>query len=65
MNYIVFINKKGSEKLAISANVNTYYDIDNNLCNIINKICDDNDYRFLIKHNIKNKTPKIDERIIK
>ena len=49
MNYIVFINKKGSEKLAICTNANTYYDIDNNLCNIINKICDDNNYRFLLK----------------
>lgn len=65
MNYIVFVNKKGSEKLAICTNVNTFYDIDVNFCNSINKICDDNDYCFLIKHNIKNKTPKIDASIIK
>lgn len=43
MNYIVFINKKGSEKLAI---------------------CDDNNYRFLLKRDIKNKTPKLYERIL-
>ena len=59
MNYIVFVNKKGSEKLAIVTNVNTYYDINSDLCNIINKICDYNDYRFLIKRNIKSKTPRI------
>lgn len=49
MNYIVFVNKKGSEKLAICTNIDTYYDINDNLCNVINKICDDNNYSFLIK----------------
>lgn len=63
MNYIVFINEKGSEKLAIVTNIKTYYDINNDLCNIINKICDDNNYRFLIKRNIKSKTPKIEEKL--
>lgn len=65
MNYIVFVNKNGSEKLAIRTNVNTYYDINNNLCNIINKICDDNNYCFLLERSIKNKTPVLDEIIIK
>lgn len=64
MNYIVFINEKGSEKLAICTNANTYYDIDNNLRDIINKICDNNNYRFLLKSDIKNTTPTLDDIII-
>lgn len=64
MNYIVFKNKKDVEKLAMVTSAVTYYDISVELCNKINRICDLNNYRFCITHNIKKKTPIIEVGVI-
>lgn len=58
--YIVFVNKKDSEKLAISSCLTSYYEIDNITLNIINNICDINNYRFMFKEKVSRKTPVID-----
>lgn len=58
--YIVFVNKKGSEKLAIRSCLTSYYEIDDIILNIINNICDINNYRFMFKEIVSRKTPLID-----
>lgn len=58
--YIVFVNKKGSEKLAISSCLTSYYEIDDITLNVINNICDINNYRFIFKEIVSRKTPVID-----
>ena len=58
--YIVFVNKKGSEKLAISSCLTSYYEIDDITLNVINNICDINNYRFMFKEIVSRKTPVID-----
>lgn len=63
MNYIVFVNKRDSEKLAMTTNANTYDDLNKDECDIINKICDSNDYRFLIKSNVNSKVPRLEDII--
>lgn len=63
MNYIVFVNKGGFEKLAIKSNVKTYYDINADLLNIINNICATNDYCFRISSSIGKHTAVIEEKL--
>lgn len=58
--YIVFINKKGSEKLAISSDITSYYKIDDILSFVINNICEINKYQFMFKKTVSRKTPIID-----
>lgn len=63
MNYIVFINKNGSEKLAISTNVNCYYEISERLAKIINRLCNENNYAYQLTGIINKKTPIIEEKL--
>ena len=65
MNYIVFINKNGSEKLAISTNVKYYYEITVRLANIIKLLCNANNYDYKLTDTVNKKTPIIEEKLFR
>lgn len=63
MNYILFLNKNGTEKMAIETIANSYYEFDDNTSYIINEICSKNNYAFRLVDYINRKTPIIEERL--
>ena len=64
MNYIVFINKNGSEKLAISTNVKYYYEITVRLANIIKLLCNANNYDYKLTDTVNKKNTHNRRKIV-